>query len=160
MAAKSYYLAFGTGNPTDYSGLAPTFITFRNSAGSTTAPGITEIASTGIYYFDYEVAEQGTIAFVADGATTGLADADRYIFGSLDILDRYEQFFGSTTDSIGDSSTDPTTYFGFLKRFQELLEGDSTYTKSTGVLELSDRTGATTLASKTIADSSTQVTKT
>lgn len=153
-------MAFGTGNPADNSGLSPTFIVFRNSAGSTTAPGITEIASTGVYYFDYEVAELGTIAFVADGATTGLADADRYIFGSLDILDRYDQFFGATTDSIGDSTTDPSTYFGFLKRFQELLEGDSTYTKATGVLELFDRTGATTLASKTIADAASTVTKT
>lgn len=159
MAVKNYYLAFGTGNPADNSGLAPSFIAFTSAAGSTTAPSISEIASTGIYYFQYEVAEGGNVAFVADGATTGLADGDRYIFGALDILDRFDQFFGASTDAIGDSATDPTTFFGFLKRFQELLEGDSSYAKSTGVLTMLDRTGATTLASKTIAESASTVSK-
>lgn len=218
MAVKTYYCRFGSGNPATYTGLAPTFIVFRNSAGVTTAPSISEVSTSGIYKFDYEC--NGTIAFVIDGATTGLVAADRYVAGALDISDRTDEFLGragdavgfstaygqilqnqalgntmltrigaitdvsgfstlfgqaigayaygqtslarmgSTSDVIGDSATEPTTLYGFLKRVENWLEGRSTYTVATGVLVSYDKTGATTLSSRTIAQSATQVTKT
>ena len=229
MSSKNYYMRFSTGNPADTSGLAPTFIVFSAPAGATTAPSISELSSTGIYTFSYECL--GSIAFVADGATTGLTSADRYVVGALDISDRNDQFIGdfgdavsastlfglgnyakavgdsnialgttnvalgtsnialgttnvalgttavsygvdvlaqgstlvarigTTSDVIGDNSTDPTTTFGFLKRCQEYLEGDSTYTKASGSLTNYDRAGATTTVSTTIADGTTVVTK-
>lgn len=67
---------------------------------------------------------------------------------------------GNTSSVIGDNATDPTTVFGFLKRAQETREGDETYTKATGVLQIFDRTGATLLRSQTIAESAATVTRT
>lgn len=156
----NYFLVFGSGDPSTKSGLAPTFTVFRTPAGgATTSPSISEVSTTGIYTFNY--APQGPIAFVVDGATTGLATADRYIVGSLDLGDESGTItIGTTADSIGSSAADPTTLFGFIRRIKELLEGDSTYTKSSGAYVMKDSTGATTIASKTITDNGLVVTKT
>lgn len=218
MASKSYFVRFGSGNPATYTGLAPTFIVFRTVVGTTTPPGFSELSTTGIYRFDYDI--RGQIAFVIDGATTGLANADRYVSGVLDLTDQMDQVgstlaaigttnvalgttnvalgttnvalgttsvflgtalgntlgaigtslsvqgstitgrIGTPSDVFGDDVTDPTTLYGFLKRCEQVLEGDSTYVKATGVLTMYDKTGATTLASKTIADTGSTVTKT
>ncbi len=110
--ARDYWFAFGTGNPTTYSGLAPTFIAFINNAGTTySPPAITERASTGLYQISYGPTQ--TIAFILDGATTGLATSDRYISG---VFDPYDQFgvtlnaafaLGTTSVAIG------TTLIGY-----------------------------------------------
>lgn len=68
-------------------------------------------------------------------------------------------FIGSTASSIGSTAIDPTTLFGFLMRAQEIAEGNQTYTKANGILDLFSR-GATLLREKTISDTSTQTTKT
>lgn len=65
---------------------------------------------------------------------------------------------GDTSSSFGSTAIDPTTVFGFLKRSLEINEGNQTYTKSTGVLDLFTR-GATLLREKTVSDTSTQTTK-
>lgn len=158
--AVDYFVVFGAGNPSDNTGLSPTFTTFKNAAGgATTAPAISEVGSEGIYTFNYD--PQGAVAFVIDGATTGLAASDRYVVGSLDVDDALSSIvIGTSSDAIGDSSTDPTSLFGFVQRIQKWLEGDSTYTKSTGVWAVTEPTGATTLSSKTIADNGSTITKT
>ena len=155
-----YYLVFGKGDPSSNTGLAPTFMVFQNSAGgATTPPSIAEISSTGIYTFNY--APLGSINFVVDGATTSLVASDRYIVGALDIGDENNNLnIGTITDSIGDDSTDPTSPYGFLRRIKEWLEGQSTYTKSTGGWVVKETTGATTLSSRTITDNTTTVDKT
>lgn len=66
---------------------------------------------------------------------------------------------GTVSSSIGSTAIDPTTVMGFLMRAQELAEGNNTYTKATGILDLFSR-GGTLLREKTIADSTTQTTKT
>ncbi len=110
--ARDYWFAFGTGNPATYTGLAPTFITFVNNAGTTfAAPAITERAATGMYQISYGATQ--TMAFVLDGATTSLATSDRYISG---VFDPYDQFgvtlnaafaLGTTSVAIG------TTLIGY-----------------------------------------------
>jgi hypothetical protein len=87
MATRDYWFAFGSGNPSTYTGLAPTFIKFVDtSGGATTPPSIAESpAGSGLYKSAYQ--PNGTICFVLDGATTGLASADRYIAGVMDPLD-------------------------------------------------------------------------
>ncbi len=87
--ARDYFFAFGSGNPSTYASLAPTFITFVNSAGTTfSAPSIAEkYPGSGLYYVSYGATQ--TMAFVLDGATSGLATADRYIAG---VFDPYDQF--------------------------------------------------------------------
>lgn len=265
--ARDYWFAFGT-KPSTYTGLAPTFITFVNSSGQTIAPPtITETYSgTGLYKVNYNATQ--TIAFVMDGATTGLSDSLRYIFGVFDPNDQFGATLvnvsdrtvtlialgttnvalgtsnvalgttilaqgaalgsslgavsatliaqgatlvgfgtslaaagatlsgvaatlvaegatvvaigntlaaigttlgsinltvdgiGSTASSFGDSTTDPVTVFGYLKRLQEFLEGDQSYTKASGALTFSSRGSSTLLASKTVSDSNTETTKT
>ena len=110
--ARDYWFAFGTGNPATYSGLAPTFISFVNNAGTTyPGPTITERAATGLYQISYGATQ--TMAFTLDGATTGLATSDRYIAG---VFDPYDQFgvtlnaafaLGTTSVAIG------TTLIGY-----------------------------------------------
>lgn len=265
MANVRYMVRFGSDDPATYTGLSPTFTKFFNSAGTaTTAPGISEIASSGMYSFQYE--PTGFIGFLIDG-TASMASGIRYVAGVLDENDRnYEMgttfiafgtslsavgasltaqgntisvigasisvmggslsvmggslsvmggtlivmgdtltaigagsfvgssltsmgdtlagiaatligvgnsifamgtsmtagasLVGSAADTFGDSGTDPTTMFGYLKRLQEFNEGDSLYVKGTGVLTMSSRGSSAALASKTITDGSSAVAKT
>jgi len=154
-----YFLAFGSGDPSGNTGLAPTFTVFTNPAGgATTPPAISEIGSSGIFTFNYD--PQGPIAFVVDGATTGLVASDRYIVGALDVGDSIGNVVGTSSDPIGDDSTDPTTLFAFTRRVKEWLEGQSIYTKATGGWVVKETTGATTLSSRTIVDNGSTVDKT
>lgn len=99
--AKQYWLQFASGDPRTYTGLAPTLLIFKSFSGvALTAPGITEaIASSGLYKFEYT--PSFSIAFLADGATTGLVTADRYIAGVLDPSDAIDE----TTLALGSSLT-------------------------------------------------------
>lgn len=222
----NYWLSFGS---TAISGLAPTFIQFRTTAGGTLAPpSISEPGSFGKYMFSYNALTQ--VCFVADGATSLLAFNDRYITGVLDPSDNFgftlsgvaaslsvmggslsavgtslsafypygisglaqgsinqslivqgyslsvlgysttvqnfslaiqgASFLGTTSSSYGTDSVDPTTVFGFLKRAQETREGNETYTKATGLLDIYSRGSSQLLAEKTISDSTTSTTKT
>lgn len=161
MAAKTYLVRFGTDNPANRTGLTPTFTKFFNSAGAaTTPPAISEIASSGLYAFSYE--PMGFIGFIIDG-TASLPATERFVTGVLDLNDRISEAaanVGTTVDSFGDSASDPTTMFGFMKRIQELLEGNSIYAKGTGLWSMYSRGSSYLLRDKTVADSATQVTKT
>lgn len=195
MSTRPYWLSFGA---SAVSGLAPTFIQFRSTAGSTLAPpSISEPGTFGMYLFNYDPITQ--IAFICDGATSGLAFQDRYVQGVLDPFDQFgvtmvaqgnsliaqgnslfafgasiyaqgvslsargvslSTLVGDTTSSYGTNSADPTTIFGFLKRAQETREGNETYTKASGLLDIYSRGSSQLMIEKTIADSSTSTTKT
>lgn len=60
---------------------------------------------------------------------------------------------GSTLSSFGDSVTDPNTLFGYLRRNMELMEGQQNYLKGAGSWNMYDRSGATLLRTRTIANS-------
>lgn len=298
MATRPYFFAFGSGSPATTAGLAPTFIYFVNTSGATILPpAITQVLTgSGLYLANYSATQ--TIAFILDGATTGLANSDRYISGVMDPYDLFGitmtaigdttialgtsnialgttnvalgitqigqgvtltaigfstlvygssltaqgitltaigfstlvygssltaqgvtltaigfstlvygnslmaqgstlfgfgvstiafgvtsiaigtsltaqgvslfalgtssvalgSFIGSTASSFGTTGIDPSTVIGFLKRAQEIAEGNQTYTKSTGVLDLLTR-GSTLLREKTISDTSATTTK-
>jgi hypothetical protein len=96
--ARDYWFQFGSGNPTLTAGLAPTFVYFVNGSGQTiAAPGVSQIFSgLGLYRTNYAATQ--TIAFVLDGATTGLG-SNRYISGVFDPQD----MFGASLTSIGTS---------------------------------------------------------
>lgn len=66
---------------------------------------------------------------------------------------------GQTTSPIGSTSIDPSTLFGYLKRLQEFNEGNQSFNKTSGVWEIASR-GDTLLATKTLTNTSAQVTKT
>lgn len=174
--SKQYLLRFGSINPTTYSGLSPTFTQFRTLPAGTTAlpPGITEIpTATGLYYCTYGAT--APIAFICDGGASMIGN-DRYLTGILDPADAIDQqvtglgntlitgisyvtSIGTTADSFGSTSVDPTTLFGYLKRVQELLEGDATFNKGTGSWTMYNRGSTTLLRTKALANNSTTVTK-
>jgi hypothetical protein len=195
MATRPYWLSFGA---SAVSGLAPTFINFRSTAGSTLAPpAITEPGSFGMYLFNYDPITM--VAFICDGFTSGLAFQDRYIQGVLDPFDQFgvtmvaqgntltafgtslyafgtsiyaqgtsiyafgatsSAIVGTSASSYGTDSSDPTTVYGFLKRALETREGNETYVKATGVLDIYSRGSSQLLAEKTITDSTSTTVKT
>lgn len=156
--AKTYYLSFGA-NPTVNTGLSPTFIGFKALGGSAaTAPGITEIPGiTGLYYFTY--GPTTAVGFMIDGGAS-LTTSSRYIAGSLDPNDAMDEKLGTNADSFGSTSADPTTIFGFIKRYQEFNEGNSTFNKTTGVWNIFSRGSSTQLIQKTLGDTNSIVSKT
>jgi len=159
MANKTFWLAFGTGNGASFSGLTPSLILFQTENGGTlTPPGITErITGTGAYQFAYDTTL--SIFFRAD-AGAAVTAASRFIEGVLDPIQAVDQKVGFTTDSIGTTLVDPTTILGYVKRLQEFCEGNATFAKSTGLWTISSRGSSTTLATKTLTNSSSTATKT
>lgn len=186
--AKTYFLNFGSGDPSANSALSPTMTVFKTAGGSAiTAPGITQIpTSTGLFYFSYGVTSP--MAFVVDGGSS-LASPSRYIVGSLDPNDAIDEQLsatgatilsaitlsyglsvtgmlsldakiGSTASSFGGTAVDPGTLYGYLKRLQEFNEGNSTFNKSTGVWDIYSRGSSTLLIEKTLSDAASTVTKT
>lgn len=158
---KSYFLQFGSGNPQSFAGLSPTFIIFMSEGSTTIAgPAITEVGtSVGIYGFKYLASPTYATAFIADGGA-GLASSDRYVGGVLDAVSNVDQQIGQTTDSFGSTSADPTTILGYLKRIQELLEGDATFTKSSAAWQIFSRNSSTLIRSKNLTNTTTSATKT
>lgn len=144
--AKQAYFYFGSGLPGQYTGLSPTFIAF-NMGGLTAipAPGITEFYAsgmTGVYGFQFGAT--ANVVFIIDGGATLASSNVRYIVGSLDPVLSVDLSIGYSTDSFGNTATDPTTLFGQAKRNQEFNEGDKAFTNSTGLWDVSNR-GSTTL---------------
>lgn len=157
--AKTYYLKFGSGSPANYTGLSPTFTIF-SMAGLTSiaGPAISEMpAGSGIYTFSYEPAT--SVVFVADGGSA-LAAGDRYITNALDPIQAVDERVGTTSDSFGSTSVDPTTLLGYAKRGQEILEGNAVFNKSTGVWDIYSRGSSTLLREKTLTNTVSQATKT
>lgn len=100
---------------------------------------------------------QGT-TFVGFGATlTGIGNT---VSGIGISFSAFASLVGDNSSSFGSTSIDPTTIFGFLKRGQEVQEGNQVYTKATGLYDMYSRGSSTLLREKTISDSSSQTTKT
>jgi hypothetical protein len=225
---KSYFLRFGAGDPRVYAGLAPTFLIFKDSAGTNvTSPSIAEVGTTtGLYTFSWGTTTP--IVFLADAATTSPGLQGRYVVGGLDPADRSDEYgntlvaigttnvaigttltgiipnsatlvalgntaialgttnvaigtttqaiattllaqgtsltvtvagIGSTASSFGDSTTDPIDLFGYMKRIQELMEGNETFIKTSGSLTMYSRGSSVTLRAKTVANSVSTVVK-
>lgn len=180
--SKQYLVRFGSLIPSSYSGLNPTFTVFKTPAGTNVSspPGITEVpTATGLYYFTYGAT--APIMCVIDGATSGLNANERYIVNILDPLDAVDQqitafdaalsvtlsglgtslsILGSTASSYGTTATDPSTVMGYLKRLQELGEGNATFNKGTSVWDIYSRGSSTLLREKLVTNNSTTVVKT
>lgn len=161
---KTYWLTPGDSsiNPSTFTGLSPTMITFVNNGGSNvTSPGITESpAASGVYRFTYGP----TIGmfFVVDWGNS-IANGFRYTKGALDPIQAVDERVGGilgNNDSIGSTSTDPSTIVGFLKRNQEIQEGNAEYLKATGIWSIYSRGSTTLLATKTLTNNTTTSTKT
>lgn len=75
-------VSFSQDNPSNYTSLAPTFITFMNMLDGTTItpPGITQLAFTGIYMFAHQTS---TPFYFKLDAITVSTSTDRYVYGVL-----------------------------------------------------------------------------
>ena len=157
--AKTYYLRFGSGDPASYTGLTPTMAIFSaNGLTAVSGPAISEAPTgSGIYSFTY--GPTVSILFKADGGAA-LASGDRYIVGVLDPIQAVDEKVGSLSDSFGSTATDPQSVLGYLKRNQEVLEGNATFTKSTGIWQMYSRGSSTLLSQKTLTNSVSSATKT
>lgn len=66
---------------------------------------------------------------------------------------------GGLSSSFGNTSADPTTVFGYLKRLQEFNEGNSVFNKSTSLWDIYSRGSSTLLIEKSLNDTTGIVTK-
>jgi len=66
---------------------------------------------------------------------------------------------GTTASSFGSTSTDPGTIYGFLKRLQELQEGNAIYTKASGSWMIYSRGSSTLLREKLLTNAAATATK-
>ncbi len=155
--AKTYWAAFGS-DPRVTSGQSPTFVIFQTGAGATVAPpAVTEpLAGSGFYAFTY--GPTASIVFLLD-AGAAVSSSDRYISGALDPIQAVDEKVGTSLDSFGSTSVDPTTIFGYVKRNLEFNEGDATFNKASGAWDISSRGSSTLLREKTLANSTTEVSK-
>lgn len=82
----NYWFSFGA-QPSAAASLSPTFITFTNTSGATSAaPAISEKPpGSGLYTTNYGATV--SMAYILDGATTGLSTSQRYIAGVFDPQD-------------------------------------------------------------------------
>lgn len=152
--AKTYWLAFGSGNPATNTGLSPTFTVF-SANGLTAIAGVTiaELpAGSGFYRFMY--GPTAPIIFVADGGGS-LAAADRYVKGTLDPIQSVDEKVGTLQDSFGSTALDPATLLGYAKRSQEFQEGNAVFTKATGIWDVYSRGSSTLLMEKTLSNTTT-----
>lgn len=88
------------------------------------------------------------ISALAAGLTAGFAGASSAFAG-----------IGNVNSSFGTTSSDPTTVFGYLKRLQELQEGDNQFSKTAGTLQMLSRGSSTVLRNKLITQTSVSITK-
>ena len=117
----NYWMTFGASN---VSGLAPTFIQWRTTAGGSLAPpSISEPGSGGGYMFAYNALTQ--IFFQCDGATSGLSFNDRYVFGVVDPSDN----FGFTLSSMAATMANfaPVVISGYSAGVAGLSQGIQSY---------------------------------
>ena len=169
--AKSFFFKFGTGDPRTYTGLSPTFILFFDQNGTTLAPPAISEGLTLSGYYKFSYTPTLAIAFLIDGIS--LDPVGRYISGNLDPIQLVDQnmpsaagisqligAIGSTADSYGSTSADPTSLFGSVKRLQEFNEGNSNYAKASGLWSIYTRGSTALLIQKTLSDTSTTTTKT
>jgi hypothetical protein len=163
--AKTYVVVFGSGNPASYTGLSPTMTVFQNYIAGASTPGwtlatgptLSEIASgTGLYSFQYNPLTP--YAFVCDGGAA-LLSTDRYVKGVLDPIQAVDERVGFSTDSFGSTAIDPASMYGYLKRALEFMEGNSSFDKTSGVWTIYSRGSSTLLTTKTLTNSSGNVTK-
>lgn len=99
-------------------------------------------------------AAQGT-SLLAQGLSAYALGVSNYALGLVN-----QTLVGTTASSFGTDLVDPTTVFGFLKRAQETREGNETYTKASGDLDIYSRGSSQLIASKTVSDTTAQTTKT
>lgn len=103
----------------------------------------------------------GTSNFALGTSNLAIAVSIYALSTSLYALGLSIQFsVGTTASSFGSTSIDPTDLFGYLKRIIENLEGNQTFIKVSGELDIFSRGSSTLLRVKTVTNSVSTVIKT
>lgn len=126
--------------------IGSTVVALGNTAVALGTTGVA-IGTTGVALGTTAVAI-GTSVLAASQTLVAIGNT----LGTLDAR------IGTTSSTFGTSATDPGDLYGYMKRIQEFLEGDATFTKSSGAWAVKSR-GGSLLASKTLTNTSTTVTK-
>jgi hypothetical protein len=158
--SNRYFFTFGSGDPREFTGLSPTFVVFMDQTGAAvTAPPIVEVGiSTGFYYASYMPSPTLTIAFLCDGGSSITDSSVRFLRGTIDPIASVDQVVGFTMSTFGTTQR-PQTVFGLAQRIVEFLEADATFNKSSGAWNNYAKGTSTLLVSKTLANSTTAVSK-
>jgi hypothetical protein len=130
------------------------FNTPANMGGTLTAIGNT-LTAIGNSTYAAELAQGSTMQAI--GSTLNAIGISNIALGTSIYASVGPSLIGTTSSLIGDSATDPTTLFGYLKRALEVQEGQQQFLKASGSWTMLDRTGATTLRTRTIANSASTV---
>lgn len=125
-----------------------------NFALGTTSVALGTTAVAGIGYVGTTLIATGATLVAIGNTLVALGTTNIGIGTSLYGL------IGTTASLYGDSATDPATLFGFVKRTQEFLEGTQNFNKSSGTWNVYARGGATLIASKTLSNTASLITKT
>jgi len=160
--SQRFFVIFTAGNPQEFAGLSPTFITFLPSDGSSLGPPpIAEVGtSTGFYGFTFAPSATFSICFTVDGGVSVVGDeASRYITGVLDPIAAVDKELGFSADSYG-STIQAVTVFGQVKRSVELTQASELFDKTTGVWTKYAAGTSTVLMEKTLTNSISSTTKT
>lgn len=152
VALGTSNIALGTTNVA----LGTTILATEIAYGTTLVAIGTSLIAISVTYsaIGASIAAIGTSLSAATG--TFIAIGTTLLASNTDILSR----IGQTNSSFGDTLVDAGTLYGYLKRLQELQEGNSTYTKATGQWLIYSRGSSTLLRSKTLTETSTEVDKT
>jgi hypothetical protein len=161
VALGTTSVSWGSANSTALTNQGSTLVAIGNTSsiqsvgstltaiGSTLLQGQLNIGSTLVAVGNTMVTAEtnmGTTLVAIGNSLTGLGLTAIPLIGTL----------GST---FGSSSTDPVDMLGYLKRIQENLEGNQTFTKGTGAWQISSRGSSTVLANKTVSNGASLVTR-
>lgn len=112
---------------------------------------------TAVSYGLLNLAQGSTIfALGTTGVAIGTTVLSYLSSGSLGGLN---PFIGTTVSSYGNSTLDPTDIMGYVKRLQEILEGNASFGRTQQTWDLYSRGSTTLLRSKSIGTDAVGVTK-
>jgi hypothetical protein len=156
LATLNY--ALGGSNYTLGGSIYSQALLLQQQGSSTYAQAVLNQQQGSSIYAQAVLNQQQGSSIYAQGLTTYayMSGASGFAPGIADLAAR----IGTTAASFGDTAVDPGTVFGYLKRTREYLEGNSNYTKATGILLEYSRGSSVLIASKTLTETVTNVTKT
>ena len=157
-ASGMYGFSFSVGITTQNSLYFLAYAATTVSSGLSTDQYVTGVLDP-LLISDQDITIVSTNLAALSSTVLAIGNTTLALSSSVGILSSY---IGSTASSFGSSSTDPSTVFGYLKRLQELFEGDNVFTASSGQWLIYNRAslGTTTLLrTKTVSNPGSQVTK-
>lgn len=106
-----------------------------------------------------QLAFGSSLNFLSVGLGSSVGALGSTLLGVGGTVLAFNSALGTTASSFGSTSIDPETVFGAVKRIQEILEGDATFSKTSGTWNIYSRGSSTLLRVKSLSDGQTSATK-